>query len=157
MSHQCRPLPPAGELWERYSYNPLTGEIYSLSKPGWGAIGTKSHKGYLSHTHFSKGKGTQTVRLHRLIWKWVTGHDPRHTVDHINRDVQDNRFWNLRDIDNLKQQRNKGNLKLTPTKVQEIKTRLAAGEFQRVIAADYGISRETVKDIKLGTIWKDVA
>ena len=156
MPTKIRPLPPAAELWDRYSYNPLTGELFSRRRPGWGAIGSVHYKGYLSTDHRLASGAHQNIRLNRLIWKWVTGVDPVHTVDHVNRQVQDNRFWNLRDVDNLKQQRNRGNLKLSADKARVIKRRLAAGEFQRVIAADYGVSRETIKDVKLGRIYADV-
>ena len=156
MPTNIRPMPPAAELWGRYSYNPLTGELFSRRRPKWGPIGAVHHKGYLSTTHALESGGNQNIRLNRLIWKWVTGNEPAHTVDHINRQVQDNRFWNLRDIENLPQQRNRGNLKLSVDKVRVIKRRLAAGDLQRVIAADYGVCRETIKDVKLGRIYSDV-
>lgn len=35
---------------------------------------------------------------HRLIWKVVTGQEPRGLVDHINGVRDDNRFENLRDV-----------------------------------------------------------
>ena len=149
MSPQCRPLPPAGELWDRYSYNPLTGEIHSRRRPGLGPLGTVTHKGYLHCDHYSGGRH-HWIRLHRLVWKWCTGHDPVHTVDHINRCVTDNRIWNLRDVTNREQQRNKGNRKLTGAQAAAIRLRAASGELQRVIAADYGVSRETVSDVVTG-------
>jgi len=35
----------------------------------------------------------------RIVWKWVTGKEPERLIDHINRDRTDDRFWNLREVD----------------------------------------------------------
>lgn len=47
------------------------------------------------------------------------------------------------------------NAKLTWEKVQEIKIRLAAGENQYKIAADYGVSQGRISAIKQGQTWRD--
>lgn len=44
-------------------------------------------------------------------------------------------------------------VKLTEAQVREIRVRLAAGEGQRIISLDYGVSRGTVRDIKVGKSW----
>lgn len=46
--------------------------------------------------------------------------------------------------------------KLSADAVRDIKRRLAAGDMGKDIAADFGIHKATVSDIKLGKIWKDV-
>ena len=43
--------------------------------------------------------------------------------------------------------------KLTEEKVTEIKKRLAAGEPQRAIAAEFGVGKTTIADINLGNRW----
>ena len=49
----------------------------------------------------------QNVMIHRLVWKWVTGEEPGVTIDHINRQRSDNRFWNLRIADWVTQMNNR--------------------------------------------------
>lgn len=46
--------------------------------------------------------------------------------------------------------------KLTDEKVREIKRRCAAGEYQRDVAPDYGISHGLVAHIMAGKTWKHV-
>lgn len=47
--------------------------------------------------------------------------------------------------------------KLTIDQVVEIKKRLAAGERQHIIAADYGVARNTIGNIAQGIRWAHVA
>lgn len=49
------------------------------------------------------------------------------------------------------------NAKLTDDAVRDIRRRCAAGEEQRAIAAEYGISESTLSQIKNGQSWKHVA
>jgi len=56
-------------------------------------VGSITHKGYLRTEY----KGI-TYGVHRLIWLWVYGEWPNDQIDHINRDVRDNRIKNLRDV-----------------------------------------------------------
>lgn len=44
--------------------------------------------------------------------------------------------------------------KLTEADVQEIRRRVRAGEMQRLIAADFGVSQGTISDIKRGRSWR---
>jgi transcriptional regulator with XRE-family HTH domain len=46
--------------------------------------------------------------------------------------------------------------KLRPDHVREIKARLARGEYQDDIAADYNISTSLVSQIKRGTTWRAI-
>lgn len=48
---------------------------------------------------------------HRLIWLLHHGYLPEHDIDHINRDVLDNRITNLRDVSHVCNMRNKDNPK----------------------------------------------
>jgi hypothetical protein len=46
-----------------------------------------------------------------------------------------------------------GHSKLTTDDVLAIRSRIAAGEVQHNVAADFGVTRETVTGIKLGRSW----
>lgn len=153
---KSRPLPPAADLWERYSYNPLTGEIYSRRRPGYGPLGC--FNGRYKQIHHNTAEHHQLIHNHRLIWKWVTGRDPQHTIDHINRDKADNRFWNLRDVGMDIQNQNNSGTVLTPDAVRSIRAALAKGQqTQRQIANDHGICASNITEIKNGKIWANVS
>ncbi len=49
-----------------------------------------------------------------------------------------------------------GMVKLTQRQVEEIKQRLADGEFQKDIAVIYGVTQSTVSNIKRGSRWKSL-
>lgn len=49
---------------------------------------------------------------------------------------------------------NKGNAKLTPSQVNEIRQ---SDESGKVIAHRMGVTEQTISLIRLGRIWKDVA
>ena len=150
MPAESRPLPPAGELWARYSYNPLTGTLHSLRRPSLGSLGTNARYPQLSINGFGN------FYLHRVIWKWVTGRDPEHTIDHINRNVRDNRFTNLRDATHLEQTHNRSNMFLTPAIVQLVRQRFAAGERQAAIARSLGLNDRTVGQLCRHERWKHI-
>ena len=99
MPYESRPLPPAADLWERYSYNPLTGELFSRKqtwkKTSLGSVSTHGYKTVYLEWHGQK----QRCMVHRLVWKWVKGADPTDTIDHINRNKLDNCIGNLRVAD----------------------------------------------------------
>jgi hypothetical protein len=44
---------------------------------------------------------------HRLVWAFVTGQWPNGQIDHVNHDRRDNRFENLRVVDNAENHRNR--------------------------------------------------
>lgn len=53
----------------------------------------------------------KTFKAHRLAWTYVYGEYPDCDLDHIDRDVKNNRIANLRKCTNQKNQRNTGNIK----------------------------------------------
>ena len=96
-------------------------------------------------------------------------------VHHINEDKRDDRIENLelttrrahgRHHITVEQMHRSRNLnrggehhpqsKLTEDDVREIKRRLGLGEKLVSIAADYGVHRNTILDIKQGRTWKKV-
>ena len=101
MGASYKPLPAAEELWELFSYNPLTGQLHCRKT---GKIrGWRTRRGYrrvvVAHNKFL---------AHRLIWKWITGFEPRGCLDHIDGDGQNNRFLNLRQATHSQNSCNRG-------------------------------------------------
>ena len=156
MQIQPRPLPAAADLWERYSYNPLTGELFSLKRPTSG-----KPLGYLQANGYIKAKlkwaGDRTAGMHRVIWKWVHGTEPAESIDHINRNRSDNRIWNLRAGTPTLQSRNHSRCKLTEQQVAEIKRLLSQGYGQTQISKLFPVTNKTIHYIAKGKLWIDVS
>jgi hypothetical protein len=102
-----RPLPPAALLREMFSYDEESGVLHwrngrghkmrPMSRAGW------VHKqGACMYVEFSGRK----YKVHRVIWKIVTGSDPVSEIDHINGVGTDNRWCNLRAATHLQNMRN---------------------------------------------------
>ena len=45
--------------------------------------------------------------------------------------------------------------KFTPTQVERIRERAAAGELKKVVAFDYGVSIEAIRDVTIGVTYRD--
>lgn len=97
-------LPTAQRIWEQYDYKPLTGELvakrYAAGSADRRRTGSRKVNRYLS-----VWLDNQPYCAHRMVWKWVHGTEPGDTLDHLNRDGHDNRIWNLREVtqtENLK-------------------------------------------------------
>ena len=101
MARSYKALPPASELWERFEYKPLTGELLWNNHKRYSAwkgkvAGSKFPNGYLV-TELNTSLERRRYPNHRLIWKWVTGEDPGQLeLDHKNGNRADNRLQNLR-------------------------------------------------------------
>jgi hypothetical protein len=85
------------ELWERFSYSPLTGLFYynhtsrnHLARAGDVVAPTPHSRGYVTTR-----VGGKTVYYHRAVFQWVTGREPHPTVEHLNHNKADNRWNNL--------------------------------------------------------------
>jgi hypothetical protein len=101
-------LPAVELLWEKYSYNPFTGTLHKR-KSGIHVkgFGTSNKRGWCIHLTWH-GKRIQTS-YGRVVYAWCTGAWPIHQIDHINRNPQDNRIQNLRDITNRENCQNRAN------------------------------------------------
>jgi hypothetical protein len=102
-----RELPTAKVLRQDLIYFPRTGKVFwRVAPPRWrkntleaGCYKTKYPK------IVSKNWGAHS--LHCVIWKMVTGKNPKHQIDHKNRDTHDNRWKNLRDATRSQNQANR--------------------------------------------------
>ncbi len=90
-------------LRERLSYCPTTGVLRWKVGPNAGkpAGGVKS--GYVRIAISGVN-----VFAHRAAWAITHGKWPNEVIDHINRNRQDNRLENLRDVSGTENARNKG-------------------------------------------------
>ena len=96
-------LPTQDELEILIRYEPDTGKLYWLTRPGnkrWNSkYAGKEAFSYAAVNGYKLGSFFNVkCYAHRAIWKLVTGQDPRQ-VDHINGIRSDNRFENLRSVD----------------------------------------------------------
>lgn len=86
------------EAREYFNYDPDTGGLTWKKSPGGGTksgenTGRTLVKGY-RHLRF---RGVRYAE-HRVIWLLLNGYFPEHEVDHINRNREDNRLVNLREV-----------------------------------------------------------
>jgi hypothetical protein len=127
-----KPLPPQEVLRQLLDYNPDTGILtWKARTPDMFADGRNSpeHRCEMFNRNFAgkeafihknaKGYRVGSVNrslflAHRIIWKFVTGCDPRDQIDHINMITDDNRIANLREAEGWQ---NRGNTKASNRKI----------------------------------------
>jgi len=84
-------------LKELLHYDPVTGVFLRLPRRGKGGNATLKPAGNIHWTGYLRICLEYKSYLgQRLAWLYMTGEWPPEEVDHINRDVADNRFCNLR-------------------------------------------------------------
>ena len=106
MSESYKPLPEAADLWELFSYNPLTGNLHWRESRG--KEKRDSIAGTPTESEIQIGLFYSRWRAHRLIWRWRTGEDPGTlTIDHKDRNPFNNRLSNLRKANHSQQASNK--------------------------------------------------
>ena len=113
-------MPSQEYLKECFDYNPETGILMWKQRPqhhystDTNFIG--SNKRFLNKVAgtLNKNMGYLSVkvqdsnfRVHRIIWKLVTGNEPLYEIDHINNIRDDNRFINLREATSSENGRNR--------------------------------------------------
>ena len=90
----------ASAVRDLLDYSPETGVITRRRRSGKalaGAVaGTKNSNGHLQISINSR-----LYLAHRLAWVWMTGAWPEGSIDHINGIRDDNRWGNLRDVDDF--------------------------------------------------------
>lgn len=153
-----------------------TGKLRRRPRPGESghvpvSLTTTSH-GYqvasLRPTMATPGQKRPQFTVHRIVLTAFVGHPPRDKPQacHINGNRQDNRLENLRwgnAWENAQDKHRHGTTvwgqkintnKLTPDDVRIIRARLAAGEFQRAIAADFGVNQYAIWAINARKSWR---
>ena len=112
-----KPLPPLEVLRQNYRYDPHSGVLearnYTYNKhlkkqvptDNWRVVKCVSKGGYI----VTQCEGKQ-VKAHRICWALHYGEDPYPlTLDHINRNKQDNTIRNLRKVTPSENSENKDN------------------------------------------------
>lgn len=93
-------------------YCPDTGEFSWLKNNNSNSIKIGDKVGFVKKTrtgniYMSTSIHQSEYLLHRLAWLYITGEFPKNNIDHINGCGTDNRFINLRDVDQSENNRNK--------------------------------------------------
>lgn len=110
------------------------------------------------------------LRAHRVSWELHFGKIPkgRFVLHHCDNPgcVRPNHLFLGTHADNMRDMKQKGRAgqrgekhtrtKLTAQDVRTIRRRIAAGEMQRTLAAEYGISETTVSGIKHRGVWSHI-
>ena len=101
------------EIWESFDYNPLTGELrWKVNRPRRPPLigkqaGCIAENGYRVLRYKNK-----TYKAHRIIYQFIYGKLPTHTIDHADRDRSNNAVNNLSDKTLLEQAQNRDNSNL---------------------------------------------
>lgn len=148
-----------------------TGQIASNALGKWAIIRQSADGvGYRKVTLKLRRKAT-TRRVHRFVAEAFLPNPEKHpTVNHKNGDKADNRVDNLEWATqktnndhalakglNVKARGERiGTAKLTASKVLEIRRKLAEGQPQRALAAEYGVYHATIGWIATRRSWKHI-
>jgi hypothetical protein len=137
-------------------------------------IGHVTGSGYLQVTRRDPENRGQyrAAMIHRVIWEAVHGPIPDHlTVNHINGVKTDNRIANLELLTQMENNRHaiRTGLRgpaprgddctfstLTGPQACDIYSRVWAGERQKDLAAEYGVTQTCISDIKLRKTWRHI-
>ena len=90
MAKAYKALPPASELWERFDYKPLTGEL--VRKHAGKPVASKPNSGGYLNIKI----GAVDYGQHRVIWAWLTGQQEFGLIDHRDQNRSNNKCNNLR-------------------------------------------------------------
>lgn len=94
------------EAHDHLSYNPETGEFRWKMNRGRAAKAGEI-AGFIHTSGYRRiGVCGALVYAHRLAWLMHYGSDPLYEIDHINRNRDDNRIINLRDVTSLENNQN---------------------------------------------------
>jgi hypothetical protein len=136
MSIQKRRSLPAALLRELFRYEPETGKLfckidYGQRKAGWPA--PRSSKLRRDRRIFLRLSGID-YSVPVLIWTLVTGSPPTKEIDHIDRDPQNNRWNNLRELSRGENQANTAKYKNNKTGLRGVHRH--NGRYRAFISVD---------------------
>jgi hypothetical protein len=141
-------------LIEMFDYRPDTGVLLWRRRPrdhfnsdwkhkAWNKryaglpAGSDNGSGYLRATIWGKD-----YKIHRLVWLYVYGCEPKHQIDHINHDRSDNRIKNLRSAKPCENMKNKSRYKTNTSGVTGVhwcKRRCKWRAFIRVLGKGFDL------------------
>ena len=93
-------MPPASLIRQHLSYDPESGELYWKITTKGRQVGERAGAWGTGNYRVVYVLGT-SYKAHRIIWKLVTGREPKDEVDHKDCDRQNNRWVNLREATRL--------------------------------------------------------
>ncbi|AUR93378.1 hypothetical protein NVP1187O_065 [Vibrio phage 1.187.O._10N.286.49.F1] len=113
-------LPTQDHLKSVLDYDPVTGKIYWKLRPMRPTENERSYRAWRTRwegkeagsQHYANGyleirfEDGKLHKVHRVIWKIMTGEDPTLPIDHVNSIPWDNRWCNLRQATNQENARN---------------------------------------------------
>ena len=104
---------PVERLWELYSYNPLTGELYSHRRKKYLSKKERKQGQEYGRVNFRINGSCYAISMQETIWAWCTGaYSPEGlTVDHEDQIRTNNRIQNLRLATPRQQAQNRANFK----------------------------------------------
>lgn len=129
------------DLLRQVHYDPLTGVFTRLVATAFTPAGTRMDKMGKNFPYPRVFLGSWVFRAHRLAWFYMTKEWPE-IIDHIDRDVQNHKFANLRSVTNGQNLQNRLPRKNNPTGFAGV--RRAGKKFVSSICLNY-------KQTKLGS------
>lgn len=150
-------------------------DAYEVSSRGHvrRCLAGNSHTGVAGHVLKPKALGrylgvllsqdgrTATAKIHRLVLITFVGSPPtpKHEGAHWDGNPHNNNLTNLRWATRAENQADKVRLRTVPRKfsddaIRAVRARVAAGETQRALAAEYGMSKQTVCLIVHRKVWR---
>ncbi len=141
-----RRLPDIDHLRSLLNYDPKTGEMTWIvdrgtNKTAGRKTGLSTHNGYL-RLRFNG----QNLRVSRVAWALHYGEDPYpFTIDHINRQKDDNRIENLRKADRKMQDENKSH---SGGKTQKKSVRIVFPDSRGVVEVESVAAAAKLLDLK---------
>lgn len=86
------------ELRDAFDYDRYLGILTWRTKPSWGVSAGEVAGRLRPGNRYAKVRYKKRLHfVHRIIWAWWHGEWPSGVIDHINRNPEDNRIFNLRD------------------------------------------------------------
>ena len=137
------PLPSQEYLLSIFEYFPDTGKLFWRCRTDKDAAWNGRHAGRPVGCIDSEGYIKTKLdgvcyRVPRLIWKMVTGNDPKGMIDHENRIKNDDRFSNLRDVTNQENQKNCKLRSINKSGINGVCFAKDTGKWQAQIDGDKG-------------------